>query len=103
MERDAEYNKLREAFGYFGDLDEQEEKPKRKGKVWKFDIEINNNLDSLFSELAKEKGISKSEVMANALASYVWLQKELESDAEHPEKHLVIRNDEEIIRRIDLP
>lgn len=97
MERKSD--NLREAFGYFGDLDQ----PKTKAKSKKYDIEVTNSLDSLLGELAKENGLSKEKVVSNALASYAHLQNELKPGADGRKKRLVIRNDKEILQHIELP
>lgn len=92
MERKSD--NLREAFGFFGDLDQSKLKTKPK----KYEIEVSNSFDSILMELAKQKGLSKEEVVARALASYAYLQKEMVEG-----RNLVIRNDNQILQRIKLP
>jgi hypothetical protein len=66
-------------------------------------IEFSDEFDSLLGGIARRKGIHKGEVIRYAIASYAFLQQELKPDAEHPEKHLVIRKGEKILREIQLP
>jgi len=68
----------------------------------KYILETSDNFDAVLRDLARRKGIIKAEVIRNAVASYAFLQRELQPD-ENGEKHLVIRNDEEILQRIELP
>ena len=93
------FRELREAFGRFGDLDSAKNELGGTG----YEISFSREFDELLGRLAAKKGVDRTEVIRRAVASYFYLQNELKPDTENGEKHLVIRNGEEIIARIELP
>jgi hypothetical protein len=66
-------------------------------------IEVDDDFNALMGQIAGRRGISREQIIPRALASYVVLQRELKPDEENAEKHLVIRNDQEILQRVNLP
>ena len=76
------------------------DQPKTKTKPKKYEIEVTNSFDLILGKMAKEKGISKEEVVSKALASYAYLQKEL---MKNKGSSLVIREGGVVLQRIKLP
>jgi ribulose 1,5-bisphosphate carboxylase large subunit-like protein len=95
-----EFEQLRQAFGHFGDLEEK--KPSKKGKTVKYEINFSKDFDNVLRRLAMENGVTMGDIIARAVEKYGEIQKDL-----HPlngeERHLVIRDGEEIIQRVELP
>ena len=68
----------------------------------KYEAEFSDGFDRLLARLAWEKGISKAEVIRNAVATYAYFQKELHSE-NGEKRHLVIREGDKILQRVNLP
>lgn len=68
----------------------------------KYILEVSNEVDALMAGIAFRKAIKRGNVIENAVATYAYLQKELHP-ANGGERHLVIRDRNKILRRVELP
>jgi predicted transcriptional regulator len=70
----------------------------------RYTIDLGDSFDKKLSNLADSKGISKAEVIRNALASYEYLQNETSaSNEEGGSKTVSITKDGTILKDIVLP
>lgn len=68
----------------------------------RYEIVMGDKILAMYEEIAERKGVRVGTLIPRALASYVWLQRELKPDEIHPEKHLVLRSPNSV-REIRLP
>lgn len=68
-----------------------------------YELVVTDSFDEVLDQIGRQKGLGKRGVIRRALASYVYIQRQLRPDAQNPEKHLVIREGPRIVQRINLP
>lgn len=62
-----------------------------------------DQLTEIYDSIARRKGVRTRDLIPRALASYVWLQRELAKNEDGIERHLVIRQGPKVVQRINLP
>ena len=70
----------------------------------RYDMEVTDDFDKVLGRIAMEKGTTREDVIRRAVASYYFIQKELQpKEGGKPRKLSITNEKDEVLQDIDLP